>query len=703
MKCTPQYNQATRELMRKRDDLNRVAKAAETGNFHPVIRAKSNEFIDAGHSAEEVLAKTHEYVNQYAPHTKEEVAAGITTAVKRAPSKSEATKQRAAIKAELRDLYSLNSDKPAATPEERANKTRQTILKKRLAEIDRRFAENDFAKPGKREGGPAYSDDTLALQRQLNVAQRRVDGLIARQEARNQSIPWKIGNFAHNVHLGFILTSVAVYPKLLAAVLSHWVTSPAKDLIVSAARTIPGVRKWADLAPRHGQGFVLGAQGAMAAGIGKGLKGSAQQLLRGSSDLEDLYGSSANASNEFTDFVGEIGDAMVTHDYLHVAKVVTSIPGRTHAAIKELASQPEFYKSFFLYDKAMRERLAKEGHDQPEIDAFMARESTKAMLGAKAYAMSLEAKFQGKNRFADSVNLFIGRMDKGSPAEQALGFALKTIFPIRKIPMNIVKGVTSYTFGGVKALTRMRGDFTEENAEYIMKNIAQQGVGLTLLAIGYVGGTGMFGGIPQAGDKKRNPDVKPDEAKLGSLDIGKGAFHGDAAQMLQLGAGLRRLYEKDYGESGSAVHAGLTSFSDNYSSLLIRGIPYTDTARRWSDTARYGRGAGEIAGNTVRSMVVPQVVQQFAAKEDPFPGYRKPQDIVDDVKLGIPGAREEVGFGDPKKLSLQDRIDAYGVMTPAERASNDMLKHIRDAARHDRKKMTPDQREKVRTILDSQP
>jgi hypothetical protein len=279
----------------------------------------------------------------------------------------------------------------------------------------------------------------------------------------------------------------------------------------------------------------------------------------------------------------------------------------------------------------------------------MDRESTKALLGTKAMEDALEAKFQGKNRLADSINSFILSLDKGGGGEKTLAFVLKTLFPIRKIPLNIAKEITSYTAGGVKALMAMRGDFTEENAEYIMKNIGKQGVGTMLFAIGYLGTTAMFGGIPMTGDKKRKPEVEPETAKIGDITIDKTAFHGSAAQMIQLGASYRRLYEKDYGDSHDAIHAGLESIGDNYTAMMSRNIPYIDQPRRILNTMQYGRGVGEVVGNQVRSIVVPQVLQQGAAAQDPYKVYRAPQNIVQDVELGIPGLRETVPEKKQKK------------------------------------------------------
>jgi hypothetical protein len=80
----------------------------------------------------------------------------------------------------------------------------------------------------------------------------------------------------------------------------------------------------------------------------------------------------------------------------------------------------------------------------------------------------------------------------------------------------------------------------------------------------------------------------------------------------------------------------------NYGSLFERTIPYTDQARRVSNTVQYGRGWSEAAGNQIRSMTVPLIVQQEAQREDPRKGYPKPRNIKEDIESGIPGLRKNV-------------------------------------------------------------
>lgn len=640
-KCTPQYNEETRRLMAHAADLRRVAKGAETGDFGPAIRAKANEVINAGESdPAKVVDAVHAFINEYAPHSPEEVRAGIVDVTPR--TKSEAAARRAQVKAQLRD------------PNIAKNKTRQTVLRKELADLTRRIAQNDFA-PKPARGKPVYDENTLALQRERNLLQRKFDNLLRRAEEKNKSLPWRAASLIHDFHLMAILSSLHVYPKLAAAVISRWVTTPAQAAVVSAAKAvIPGLRKIAEKAPVHGAGFDPRAEAEYFKGIAAAPKEALNQMRQGQSNAEATF-AEPKYTAEYTDFMttmADARDAFKAGDYREAAKVVTSFPGRTHAAVKEFASTPMFRKAYFLYDQAKRAELRKGGMSEAKIDAEMAKETTQAAIGAKAIGHAFEAKLQGTNRLADGINQMVSSWERGGVGEKALALAFKTIFPIRKIPLNIAKEITSYTAGGIKALVALRGDMTEARAEYIMKNIGQQGVGALLIALGVVL-KNQLGGVPGTTDKSAK--VKPLESDLGGINLGTGTFHGPAAQMLQIGASLARLYDKYQPEGG--IDAALHALGETYGNVIVRNVPYLDQPRRYKNTIEYGRGRtqglsagiGEIVGQQARSILIPQAVQQVAAAQDPYKGYRKPRNIGEDIAVGIPGLREKVPQGKPVK------------------------------------------------------
>lgn len=847
-KCTPEYNAETRALMRRAAELKRIAKGAETGDFGAAIRAKANELIDAGGTAESVVKDVQAFISEYAPHTNEEVANAISGYGKeRVATIDEARDRRNAIRAELRDLArvqelrdgslddpekaeaarnrslerqiedltrqiennvknekaakrpesdatkalrekrdalqeQLNPKRPPLTPDERKvaalekqladilagrkpnapingpdtqrvaelkkqiaaareaakpvaaptdpelareeatrrrleneiakldekiaardtsqpgrrqgpdsaevaalkaeraakkellnnmrpapaptrpvdpsiakNKARQTALKKQLADLERRIAENDFTPPAKRSP-VQYAADTRALIRERDAKVRQYETMLRRQEEANQSLPAKVARVINKIHLMNILSSVFVYPKLVGAVIARYITTPAEAAIVSAAKAvIPGLRGLAEKAPVYGAGFDPEAEAAYYKAIKDAPKEALNQILQGQSSREAEF-ADAKYTAEYTDVmtsITEMTDAVRGGDKKEATRaafdVVTSIPGRTHAAVKEFAATPMFDKAYLLHEKAMRAALKKQGLSPKEIAERMSSEETRAMLGAKAIAHAWEAKLQGENKLADGINRMVSAWEKGGSGEKAVALLFRTLFPIRKIPLNIVKEISSYTLGGVKAAAAVRAakkaGMTEERAEYIFKNIGKQGIGFVLIATG-IALSASLGGT--AGTQGKDDEIEGDHANIAGFDPGSGVFHSPAAQMLQIGAALARLYSKKYG-SKDGINAALNSLGDTYGQVLARGIPYFDQVRRFSNTVSYGRGPGEFVGNVLRSMVIPLPVQQAAAAHDPNKGFRHPRDMVDDVKLGIPVLREEVPAHREKK------------------------------------------------------
>jgi hypothetical protein len=233
MKCTPQFNNETRDLMRQRDDLARIAKGAELGDFTKAMQAKAHDLIDEGLSAQDVLTKTTEYINQYAKHSKEEVLAAINYTKRAAPTKTEAQTQRAAIRAELRDLQ----DGPDST----YNKTRATALKKQLAELERRLRENDFSpneKPTVRQLNEANTKAQFAVAKAKEEFGRRQ---FEDEMSKRTPIRKIIGGVAETANFSrAVMTSVD-----LSAVLRQGGILTISHPVRSATSIIPSLRAFA--------------------------------------------------------------------------------------------------------------------------------------------------------------------------------------------------------------------------------------------------------------------------------------------------------------------------------------------------------------------------------------------------------------------------------------------------------------------------
>lgn len=556
---------------------------------------------------------------------------------------------------EARKARDLANKKPPADPNETYNKTRQTVLNKRLAEIDRRIREQDFATPEKK-AKPTATDKTMSLEGQLNQKKNQFEALKERQRLRNRSLPRKIADLITDIDLAGIFTSPMVIWKLLDAVVARHVSTIGQMAIMSVARRSATIRKFADAAPRHGAGLSWnnlkvyfggkeigdehfgGAQGV--------LPGMLRQWNTGKNIHEANWGGKGGTSDEFAGYVGTLHEAIEEGDYWHGAKVILSKPGRTHSMIKELEVQPEFGLAYHLQSEHMHNGLLKQGVSEKDAADVVNSEWAKALNAGKALSAEWEAKNQDPVALSQEITRFLGNIDRKGSGYSIMVFLFKNYFKVRNIFVSILKEGTSLHVGGIKAAWRAHGvgeNFDEADAEYISKNITKNGVGLTLWALG-VFYAANFGAIPGAGKKDKNPDIKPGEANIGGVDIPKDTFHSAVGSQMQLGAGVWNLYKKQYKKDGT-VKGLLESAFDNYSSFVRNTVPYIDQPLRTYATVQRntdGRGKYQALGDWVRGMFVPQYLQQRARGTDPFDGYRYPRSIAEDIKLGIPGQRETV-------------------------------------------------------------
>ena len=511
------------------------------------------------------------------------------------------------------------------------NVRRQAFGERKSADLKRRIKEGDFSKGTRYK--PVYDETTLASEGRMNALQRQFDYLKRQEEMKNQSRAMKVGSTIHSTHLASILSSIKVYPKLAAAVIGRYGGHALEQATGAIAQHIPYVRRAFDAAPS--QKVTLAGEGQYLRGIGRSFKNAKDQLLRGYSDIDAKYGGRDTITDEYTDYAGSlyggVGDAIREGRYLDAVRGIAGgtarAIGRTHGTIKEFASTPKFYESYSNIASHMVKELRNQGLSEDQIQDYMSRKSTDMLIGTKAYLNGLEDKMQGKNALADGINSMLVRWDTSDNAGlKALSLAFQTAFPIRKIPMNIAKEVTSYTGGGIKALAAATKELTPERADYIAKNIKKQGAGAMIMAMGYLAG---------------KPAVDWAEEEM------SGAFHSAAGALFKMGADYRKAYESYYGKSHEAVDAGLHAFGDVFGAEMVQDIPYLNQANRWMKTAKWaprdGRNAmSEIAGNTARSMIVPGFVQQYARANDSYKGFRKPKNILQDIELGIPGLRENV-------------------------------------------------------------
>lgn len=615
MKCTPQYNQETRQLMEKRGELTRIAKGVESGNFGLAIRAKANDLIDAGHTAVDVLDQTHAYINQYAPHSKEEVSNAITGHGRPVPTKKEAFNQRASIKGELRDLAQL--------PDEAYNRARTTALNKRLAEYERRIAANDFSpftKPTLHQLSEANRQSMLKVQGAKNAF---TDAQL-RDEFKKQGIGEKTGNFLLGLQRMMLFSHITTFGKLTSAALQRIVFNPIDDLAGSALNAIPGYKSAiSGGAPTEGQGF---SPSAYASGLGHVFSKETGQDMRrmmveGQAGMDVLYGLHHRSPGQF--------------GYLEWA-------ARMHGVIKTPAKQFAFYESMTKQIAHERDQMLSKGMDPAAVDIALQRPENLAVMQAKALVKGKRAILMQDNAFSDWFQGTLRQLSaKGGTLGKIASFSAHGLMPVVKIPSNFMVEVGSYTGGALPALKTIVSTgiskLTPEQKDYISRNMKKQTVGLGLLALGFLGPeTGI-----QAGgyyDKKHQPKKgDPDFGgmQLFGLNVPRFLVHSPQLEVMQIGATLRR-YVDSRQRSDTPAHAAFATLGG-----IASEVPLFSTAGNVNRAVGSPKAASVFAGREATSFVEPGFIQDIAKWTDPAK-TRRPKGFSDAMKLGIPGLREQV-------------------------------------------------------------
>jgi hypothetical protein len=576
------------------------------------------------------------------------------------PETQEVTRLREEKAAKQKQLAEMRG------PSDAKNEARLRQLKRDIAELERQHREKDYPKKNAK-GEVNWSEEVKKEQIRRRNLEQVVEREIEKAERLGGSKYKRTLGLLHDTHLFNIFTSGLVHLKLGAAVLGGHAHAFTSRGAVSLARLIPALNEIALKSQTHGagltkEGFKARYGGETWAGTLRAMK---EVMQHGASKLELAYGDPHQASDAHLAHIGTLSDALKTDGRLNQASEVfrwaASMPARTHGLVKQMLAHPEFWNSVADQRNLIQQRLKAANWSDEAIQKHLNLESTQDAIHTKAMADAYESKMQGKNKWNDQLVGLIGALEKkDTPFNNTLSFVLRSILPVARVGPNVFKQGTSLLFGGLKALHEAKfgkdahggREMTPERADYIMKNIGAQGTGIAMAMIGAIFHD-QLGGIEGTEKKGEEGEVKPGEAHVGGLDVGKLAFHGAPTAMLQMGASLVKVFQEEQkGKSSSnaidatlnALGSGGVALGSTAGNWAERTLPYTDQARRIYNTVRYGREGGragnpweEVAGNQLRSMLVPTGLQQYAAWQDPEKGFPKSKSIAQDIESGLPG------------------------------------------------------------------
>ena len=598
-----------------------------------IVRQIASEFVRGGETdAQALVDRVHGLVADRFGHDQvRDIISGVVRDHV-TPTKSEYRVRMDEIRKELR-----NTD----------NAAQKTRLQAKLEDLRQQRDSGQIRQPVKREKLPE-DDATLQLKKQVSQVQRKLERIASEQEKANQSGVAKVMDFGNKYHRFAILTHLSALTKLPAAVLWKIASEHAEEGVGTGTRALAhvldrfgasGFKELHDKSLRYGQGLGFADLKGIA-GIRYALKEGASQILRGQDELDTEFGNKYLTEQEWANSAG-----------------------RVHSLLKEPAKMHAFELSLAKrYQSEYQQALQKTG-SEAKAEAYVNDPARAYLRKAAAYKDAMEAIMQGDNALVDTVRQVI-RQHGGVGSQKLFDF----LFPIVKVPANMLTEYLSYKAGWVKAITRVfkKGGIkglSPEDADYVMKNIKKQGVSLALHVLGALA-SGSLGGVKVGDDSKsKGRDIPFLSAQIGEGDgfwnkWGKNWFHSAPANVFQDGAEYARLWHKGNPDGGmmDMLRSIMDSSAATTGASIMENAPILSSVNKDQEFTEPGRRLESFLGSQLRSFI-PGAVQDVASGNVPFGPiagsdtdthtYRHPQDIGQDMKVGIPGLRDDVPTKSP--------------------------------------------------------
>lgn len=348
------------------------------------------------------------------------------------------------------------------------------------------------------------------------------------------------------------------------------------------------------------------------------------KLRTGKSNIDYLFGKGVKYPKRFLETV------------LHI-----------HGAIKEPVRQYHFARSLELRLEAAEKMGLDPQNDPVLLDTFK----------KEAYAYANREIFMGDNLFSSYFKKGIGllrneKLDSG--AANFIADVLEVLSPVVNVPVNIAIrtlrmlppvgfGESAIRLGRAAARGELKNNaatLSERDADLITKTFKY---GLFGTALGIYAWThaNQFGGV-------RSPGQQAPKDKKSGLDDGEIALpggghlshhltHGPTGTYMNLVADIRRTWDEAVKKNPDNKWNALTKASGFAVLANLNGVPMVRTIGNLVSPFKSGE---QKAGEMIRNMVEFGVLQDAAEAMD---GKRRsPKNFTDQLKLGIPGLREQV-------------------------------------------------------------
>lgn len=529
-------------------------------------------------------------------------------------------------------LESLNKQlnelrNPAKTPEERALQSFMTRTTNRIAELEARMAKGDFSKIVRR---PVVLDrKAMELQNKRERVVKKFKSEQRKYELENRSKLEKGFDFVSNARRFAVLSGVNVLAKLAAYSASKAVTMGVGEVAGKVISKLPGISQISAKAPSEGGGSLGIFSKAVAKGLTQGILDAYKTAKTGSSDLKSAFSARVETGREW-------------HNFFQTLHEVVKSPLRRTAFELSLAKRME--------------HAARNGADITDPLTQMA-------LAKDAYLDSDHALLLENNRLANGIRGLFKQFEAKSKAtgEPTLhGKAAATLgrveFPILSVPLNYAKQTLVAAFGLVSGSVKARAAFRRgidtlktEEADAIMRHLKYGSIGGAMLLYGFFdgynnGANGTFGGYYQPGEKRKDNQASVGGIRVGDQNISGLLLHNPILAVAQLGHTMGAVAASHRSKKDPTQRGLPVAFVAGAMGLLAES-PVGRTIEL-ADLLRDPRSVEWALGEHVKGLTVPQIVNEAAQLFDKDANgkliRRDPKTIMEHVKTGIPGLRQEV-------------------------------------------------------------
>jgi hypothetical protein len=482
----------------------------------------------------------------------------------------------------------------------------------------------------KKIAGAKLTPEEIKVRADVEKVKDQIDKLRDEIEIKNRTKSQKTRDYLHGWHRFAILSGIPSLGKISTAALARGVTSRAENVIAGALSKIPGISYISKMAPREGGLNAKAEAKAFTTWFDKMTRDDFKQVMEtGLGELDYLYGNKK--------------------EYAERVPAWMEFFGKLHASLKLLPKRAEFFRSLEM----RTENALKKGED---INDPIIQEQ----LAVSAYNDACRAIFMQDNPVTDAYRSAVNHLEKTSPNTAS---ALKFMFPIIKVPTNYVFEESSYMIGGLKALYALRNgvkNMTPEQADYFMRALKKQSIGLAFMFLGY-SNPNVFGGYYTG--KRKKEDLEAGDIELFGMKVPHWMTHTPLLEMLQVGATIRRADEAKIKKGEQP--APTTGISDVFKGQLGQ-VPFYSGAERAIQgfESKNGDAFNKWIFGTAESMTTPQLIQNIADWSDTREGEkikRTPEGFLEQLMTGVPGLRQRV----PEKVEgyLKDQIKTFDFLT----------------------------------------